>query len=113
MAPAVAQAAGGSVTATDQRGELIERDRVLLSDEAEQLPVPFGDLVTSPVPPCSPGWSLFVEDRLGLLLQLDHFLPLPLPGLLSFWFWSVLPPPSWLGVAAVVGDLPPSDTFLV
>ena len=59
VAPAVAQAACGPVAAADQDGELVERDRVLLPDEGEQLPVPFGDLVAAPVPPwCSPGWSL-------------------------------------------------------
>jgi len=84
-APAVAQTAGGSVAATDQDGELVKRERVLLRDEGEQLPVPVGDLVAAPVSPwCSPGWSLLVEDRVGLFLQLDHSLPLLLlAGVLS------------------------------
>ena len=75
-APAVAESAGGPVAAPDQDGELVECDRVLLPDEAEQLPVTLGDLVAAPVPPCSPGWSLFGVDRVRLFLQLDHFLPL-------------------------------------
>ena len=74
--PAVAKATRGPVAAADQDGELVERDCVLLSDEAEQLPVAFGDLVAAPVPPwCSPVWSFFVEDRVRLFLQLDHSLP--------------------------------------
>ena len=78
-APAIPEAACGPVTATDQNGELVERYRVLLCDEAEQLLVPLGDLVAAPVPPsCSPGWSFFVEDRVRLFLQLDHSLQLPL-----------------------------------
>lgn len=96
LAPAVPEAACGPVAATDQDGELVERDRVLLPDEAEQLLVPLGDLVPAPVPPsCSPGWSFFVEDRVRLFLQLDHSLQLPLLSGL-FWCWCVLPlpPPS-------------------
>ena len=59
VAPAIPEAACGPVAATDQDGELVERDRVLLPDEAEQLPVPLGDLVAAPVPPwCSPGCPL-------------------------------------------------------
>ena len=74
LAPAIPEAACGPVAATDQNGELVERDRVLLCDEAEQLPIPLGDLVAAPVPPYSPGWSFFVEDRVGLFLQSDHSL---------------------------------------
>jgi len=85
-APAVAEAAGGAVAAADQDGELIERDRVLLTDEAEQLPVPLGDLMAAAVPPnCSPGCPLAVEDRVRLFLQSDHSLPLPL--LVASFFW--------------------------
>ena len=84
VAPAVAQAASGPVAATDQDGELIERDRVLLPDEGEQLPVPLGDLVAAPVLPwCSPGCLLLIEDRVRLFLQLDHSLPIPLLGYFS------------------------------
>ena len=94
LAPAIPEAARGPVAATDQKGELVERDRVLLSDEAEQLLVPLGDLVAAPVPPsCWPGWSCFVEDRVRLFLQLDHSLQLPLLSGLFFWCWCVLPLP--------------------
>jgi len=94
IAPAVAQAARCPVAATDQDGELVERDRVLLRDEAEQLPVPVGDLVAAPVPPwCSPGRPLFVEDRVRLFLQLDHSLR-SLCWSLRFWCWCVLPLPT-------------------
>jgi hypothetical protein len=40
VAPAVTQAACGPVAATDQNCELVDRDRVLFPDEAEQFPVP-------------------------------------------------------------------------
>ena len=72
-------------------------------------PVPFGDLVAAPVPPCcSPGWSFFVEGRVCLFLQLDHSLPCPLLGcVLLVLVCAPAPAPLWLGVAAVVGDLPP------
>ena len=116
LAPAIPEAARGPVAATDQHGELVERDRVLLSDEAEQLSVPLGDLVAAPVPPsCSPGWSFFVEDRVRLFLQLDHSLQLPLlSGLvLLVLVCAPAPAPLSLGVAAVVGDLPLSDGSFV
>ena len=113
--PTIAQAAGGPVAATDQDGELVERDRVLLCDEGEQFLVAFGDLVAAPVSPwCPPCWSLLVDDRVRLFLQLDHSLPVPLHALFILC-WCVLPIPLrlLLGVAAVFRDHPHSDGFLV
>jgi hypothetical protein len=113
--PTIAQAAGGPVAATDQDGELVECDRVLLCDEGEQFLVAFGDLVAAPVPPwCPPCRSLLVDDRVRLFLQLDHSLPVPLP-LSSLLVLVCAPAPAsfLLGVAAVFRDHPHSDGFLV
>ena len=101
MAPAVAQAAGGPVAATDQDGELVECERILVRDEGEQLPVSLGDLMAAPVPAwCSPGWSFFVEGRVCFFLQLDHFLLLLLLGVV-FRCWFVLPLPPRSGWASL------------
>jgi hypothetical protein len=88
--PAVAQAAGGAVAAADQEGELVECERVLLCDQAEQLPVPVGDLVAAFVSACSP--ALF------LLLSRERLLCQCRSPPLSVGYWSCcvlpLPPPS-------------------
>ena len=101
-APAVAQAAGGPVAATDQDGELIERDRVLLPDESEQLPVPRGDLVAAPIPPCcSPGWSFFFADRVASLPAARSLLSVTAAWSLFLWCGCVLPLPPRCGWASL------------
>src|SRR5436189_237376 len=57
VAPAVAQAARGAVAADDQTGKLVERNRVLLRDQPEQLDISLrnavGALVSASPPPAS------------------------------------------------------------
>ena len=54
VAPAVAQATRGPVAAADQAGELVERDRILLRDQPQQLQVPLGNLEAASVSPPTP-----------------------------------------------------------
>ena len=74
IAPAVAQAARGAVGAADQSGQLVEGDGVLLSDQPEQLDVPFRDLVAASVPPCSPPSLSLIRERLCCQCRLLLYL---------------------------------------
>ena len=113
--PAVAQSAGGLGSLRPIRTASWSRVTAYCSamKALSSLAIPLGDLVTAPVPAwCSPGWSFFVEDRACVFLQLDHFLLLLLlGGVFPVLVCAPAPAPLWLGVAAVVGDLLPSDGF--
>ena len=106
--PAVAQAAGGSIAAPDEDRELVECERVLLSDVGEQLAVSAGDLVAALVSACSP-LALLPVSRDRFIFQCRSLLPS-----LPFADPRVLPLPPRIpwGVAAVVRDHPrPPDAL--